>query len=309
MEFEDGVNLDIGKGEAGGAARAFTFRSALDAVLAAIELDTCDFARLAVFGDGEILLAEILEQVFPGVGAARAAADDANDHVEMVEGNLIAEQDVLALAGLAKFVARTAGDNVAAMIDEKPDELEQAHFAGLAADDREQNHTERFLHLRVLEEIVQDELGFLAALQLDNDAHAVAVAFVADVGDAFDFFVGDEFGDTLDEPGFGDLVRNFGDDDVFAVLAGFFDGRFGAHGEAAAAGFVGLLNAFTACDVPAGRKIRARDELHRFFQCEVGLFDHSDGGVNHFAEIVGRDVWGAVGTDTPPAGVVGAGRW
>ena len=42
------------------------------------------------------------------------------------------------------------------------------------------------LQLRVLVQVVEDDFGLLAALQLEHDAHAVAVALVADVGDAFD---------------------------------------------------------------------------------------------------------------------------
>jgi hypothetical protein len=44
----------------------------------------------------------------------------------------------------------------------------------------------------VLVEIVEDDLGLFAALQLEDDAHAVPVALVADVGDAFDLLVVDE---------------------------------------------------------------------------------------------------------------------
>ena len=129
---------------------------------------------------------------------------------------------------------------------------------GWPADDGQQDHAEGFLHLGVLEEIVEDELRFLAALQLDDDAHAFAGGFVAHVGDAFDLFGLHEFGDALDQLGFVDLVRDFGDDDIFAVLADLFDGGFGAHDEAAAAGLVGGFNAFATGDVRAGRKIRAR---------------------------------------------------
>ena len=301
LEFEDSVDLHVRQGQAARAARTFDFRRALQAVLAAVELDARNLARLAVLGDGEVLLAEILEQVFPRVGAAGAAADDANRHVEVVEGDLVAEQDVFPLAGLAQLIARTARDDVAAVLDKKPHEFKQAHLAGLAAHDRQQDHAERLLHLGVLEEIVQDELRFFAALQLDDNAHAIAVALVADVSNAFDLFVGDEFRDALDELGFVNLVRNFGDDNVFAILAGFFDCRLGAHGEAAAAGLVGLLDAFAAGDVAAGRKVRAGNELHRFLQCEFRLFDHRDRGVNHFAEVVGRDVGGHADRNTAGA--------
>ena len=68
------------------------------------------------------------------------------------------------------------------MVDEVLDGLHQTHFLGLVVRDRQQDHAETFLHLGVLEELVQHELGLAVALQLDHDAHAVAIAFVADVG-------------------------------------------------------------------------------------------------------------------------------
>ena len=75
----------------------------------------------------------------------------------------------------------------------------QAQLARLPADDRQQDHAERFLHLRELVEMVENELGLFAALDFDHDAHAFAVGFVAHVGDAFDFFGLHEFGDALDQ--------------------------------------------------------------------------------------------------------------
>ena len=59
----------------------------------------------------------------------------------------------------------------------------------------------------VLVEIVEDDVADLAALQVDDDAHAVAIGFVADVGDAFDRLLAHQFGDALDQPRLVDLVR------------------------------------------------------------------------------------------------------
>jgi hypothetical protein len=39
---------------------------------------------------------------------------------------------------------------------------------------------------RVLVELVQDDLWLGAALEFDHDAHAIAIAFVANVGNVFD---------------------------------------------------------------------------------------------------------------------------
>ena len=55
---------------------------------------------------------------------------------------------MLALAGLAQFVLRAAADHVDAVLDEKMQQLQQAELARLAGDNGEQDHAERFLHLR-----------------------------------------------------------------------------------------------------------------------------------------------------------------
>ena len=73
---------------------------------------------------------------------------------------------MLALARLAQIVARAAQHHVAAVLDEQPDEFEQAHLFRLPAGDGQQDHAERFLHLRVLVQVVEDELRLFAALEL-----------------------------------------------------------------------------------------------------------------------------------------------
>ena len=249
----------------------------------------------------DVLLAEKCEQVFAGVGAAGRSADDADHVVKIIERDLITDQNVFALAGLAQFVERAPANDFDAVVDEELDHRDQAKFARLTGDDGEQDHAERFLHLRLLEKIVEDELRFFAALHFDDDAHAFARRLVANVGDAFELFILNEVGDAFDEPGLVDLIRNFGDDDIFAVFADFFDGGFRAHDEAAAAGLVGGFDAFAARDVGAGREIGAGDNLHDFFERGVGLFDQEDRGVNDFAQVVRRDVGGHADGDTAGA--------
>ena len=97
-----------------------------------------------------------------------------------------------------KQVGSAAAHHIDAVIDEVLDGLDQAHFLGLAVDHGQQDHAEALLHRGVLEELVEHDLGLAAALEFDDDAHAVAVAFVADVGDVVDDLVVDQFGDALD---------------------------------------------------------------------------------------------------------------
>ncbi len=188
-----------------------------------------------------LLAGEVLEEIFAGVGAAGRLADDLDDVVEVVEGDLVAEEDVLAVAGLAEEEGGAAADDFGAVIEEGADGGVEREFLGLAVVDGQEDHAEGLLHLGVLVELVEDDLVLGSALEADDDAHAVAVGLVAefvagDVGD--DAFV-DELGDALDELGLVDLVGDLGDDDGLASAGDVFDGALGAHEEAAAAGLVG----------------------------------------------------------------------
>ncbi len=137
---------------------------------------------------------------------------------------------------LASRIRGAAADHVHAVVDEVLDGLHQTHFLGLVVRNREQDHAEAFLHLGVLEELVQHELGLAIALQLDHDAHAVAIAFVADIGDRVNDLVVDQLRDALHQARLVDLVGNFGNDDRLAIFVESFDARLGAHDEAAASG-------------------------------------------------------------------------
>ena len=163
-----------------------------------------------------------------------------DDRVEIVERNLVAFQNVLALARLAQQEDGAALHHVDAVIDEAANGLIESQLPRLPVEHREEDHGEALLHLGVLVELVEHDLRLRAALELDDDAHAVAVALVAHVADVVDDLVVDQLGDALDELGLVHLVGNLGDDDRLLFLGQVFQGRPGAHQEAAAAGLVGL---------------------------------------------------------------------
>src|SRR6266851_4484767 len=281
LQFENRIDLQITQPRIGGQS-----------VLFAIQNDSRDFLAGAVLRNRDGCVRKILEQVFLGVHAAGLSTNNPDHVVEVIQGNLIAEQNVLALFRFFQLENRAAADYIDAVLDEQLDHRDQAQFARLPGDDGEQDHAERLLHLRELEKIIEDELRFFAALQLDDDAHAFARGFIAHIGNSFQFFRLHQFGDALDQPRLVHLIRNLRDDDAFAVFGGLFDSSLGAHGKAAAACFVSGFDAFAARDVRPGWKIWPRHNLHYFFQRCVGLFDQKNCRVHNFAQIVGREVSG-----------------
>ena len=209
---------------------------------------------------------------------------------------------MLALAGLAQQVDGAAPDDVDAVIDEARDGLDEAQFAGLAVEHGQEDHGEALLHAGVLVELVEDDLGLRAALELDDDAHAVAIGFVAHVADVVDDLVVDQLGDAFDERGLVDLVGDLGDDDRLLLLGEVLDGDAGAHDEAATAGCVGLRNAGAAVDEAAGGEIGTLHVLEDFI--ERWPWDCSpidDAGVDDLGEIVRRNVGGHADGDAAGA--------
>ena len=77
---------------------------------------------------------------------------------------------------------RAARDDFLAVRDVALDHLLDVHDPRPAVVDRQHDHAEGVLELGVLVEVVDDDLRNGVALQLDDDADAFLVGFVADVG-------------------------------------------------------------------------------------------------------------------------------
>ena len=192
---------------------------------------------------------------FPAISPSLAsagflrAADQLDHRIEPVEGDLEAFQDMGAGLGLLQLEDGAAGDDLAAVVDEMADGVAQGQDLRPVVDDGQHDDAEGGLHLGLLVELVEDDLRVLVPLQLDDDAHAVAVRLVAEVGDPFDLLLPHQFGDLLDQVGLVDLVGDLGDDDRLALglLLGLDEGP-GAHLDDAAAGPVGLQQS------PRGRR-------------------------------------------------------
>ena len=163
------------------------------------------------------------QQLLARFGGRRRPADDPHHFVEVGDRDDQAEQDMRALAGLEQLELRAPSDHFLAEADEGLDEVAKRQRLGPAAADRQHVGREARLRRRVPPQLVEHDVGRRIALQVDDDPHAFAVQFVADVGDAFDPLVLGGFGDLLDEAVLADLVRDFGEHDRAAIAAAFLD--------------------------------------------------------------------------------------
>ena len=118
-----------------------------------------------------------------------------------------------AFVGLAQPVGGAPDDDIELVLDVVADHLVEAQRAGHPVDDRQHVGAEAGLQLGVLVEVVQHDLGYRVAFDLDNDAQANAVAgLVLDVGDAGEPAVADLLGNRRDEVVVVDLIGQLGDD-------------------------------------------------------------------------------------------------
>jgi hypothetical protein len=223
------------------------------------------------------------------------SADDLHHLVEIGDRDDQAEQHVGTLARLQQLILGAAGDDLLAEADERLDDVVQRQRLGAAAAQSEHVGREARLRTGVAPELVEHDLGGRIALQIDDDAHAEPIRFVANVADALDPLVLGGLGNALDQPGLADLEGDFGQHDRTAVAAAFLDLVARAHDDRAAAEIVGVARAALAQDQAAGGEIGAGDDLHQLF---VGdefaaanfLLDEGFAGRDHLAEIMRRDV-------------------
>ena len=227
----------------------------------------------------------------------------------MIERNLEPFEDVIARLGLLQLVFGPAPHDLAPELDERLDELEQVQDLGPAADDGEHDDAEARLQRRVLVEIVQNDFGHLAALQLDDDPHPLAIRFVTQIGNPLDRLLAHQVGNPLEQILLVHLIRDLGnhDRDPIALLVGL-DRRARPHQNRAAARRVRLNDACASDDVAGRGEVGAGNQLDQLFEffnarhrgtdvlrhvpgrLQMRLFDQPDAALDDLAQIVRRHV-------------------
>ncbi len=188
--------------------------------------------------------------------------------------------------------------HIHAVINEVLDRLHQPHLFGLSVHHGQENHAEAFLHLRVLEKLVQDDLRFGAAFQLDNNPHAVAPRLIANIGDIVNDFVIHQLRNAFHNLGFVNLVGNFPHDNGFASLVQVFNGGLGAHHKFAASVRVCGFNSAAAVDVSARRKVRAFYNFQDLFERCGWSIDQQNRSFHDFRKIMWRNIRGHAHSDS-----------
>ncbi len=183
-------------------------------------------------------------QASAGLGWIGRAADHADDLVDISQRDQEPFDDVRPLPGLAELVLGAAPDHVDPVLDEQPQELLERQGLGPAVDQGQHDHAEGVLERRVLEELVDDDVGIFALLDGDGDPHRLlAVAEIVDVRHAGDPAAVDEIRQPFEQHLLGELVRDLGEDDLAAAVLELLDIILGPDDDPAPAGQIGFLDA------------------------------------------------------------------
>ena len=232
-----------------------------------------------------------------------ALPDDPYDFIYIVEGDEQSLQDMVAFLRLVEVISCPAGDDILLVVEVIGQHLQQVHDLGLVVDQGQHGDAEGILHLGVLEEPVQDDIGIGVVPQLDDDPHTFPVGLIPQVGDALDLLVLDELRDLLDQVGFIDQIGEFCDDDaVFAVVHRLYV-RHGAGDHLAFSGHIGLNGSGGAHDDPACGKIRRLDDGQDLGDLRIPVllyfvvYDLCDAR-HYLPQIVGRNVCRHTDSDT-----------
>ena len=178
--LEDGHPLGLG----GQDALQLLDRGAhlLQLGLQLLDLEPGELGQPHVENGVALLLAEAEPLAEPGIGLGGVVrpADDLDHLVDVVDGDLEAIQDVLPGLRRVEIELGAPGDDLVPVIDEVLEQLLQVHDLRRAIAERQHDHPEGGLHLGVLVELVQHDIGNGVALELDDDPHAVLVGLVVD---------------------------------------------------------------------------------------------------------------------------------
>jgi len=233
------------------------------------------------------------------VGRRGRRLNGLDDLVDTDQRNGETFENMGAAARLAELVDRAPRYHLAAVAHERFDHLLEVEQPGLPVHQRHQVDAEYRLQRGVLVDVVQHDFRILATLEFDDHAHAVFVGLVAKLADAVQPLLFDELGNFFQQSRLVDLKGQLGDDDALAIpVISALEVGAGANVDAAAATGVSLADPLGTIDDCGGGKIRPGDKLHQTRNVDGGVVDVSDASVDHFAEIVRRNVRGHAYGDT-----------
>ena len=199
--------------------------------------------------------------------------------------------DVKVGLGLLEVVAGAPPDHLKAVVPKAFEELLEGELGRLpAAVEREQDRPEGRLERCAPVELGQDGVHFGTPLQLDYEADALAVRFVAHVGHIGKCAPPCERRDLRNQPRLGDGVGQLRDDQPAPAPPHRFGHDTAPHPDASPSGAVHRLDPAPPHYEGTGRKVGAGESLGELLDTALGVLGQGAESRRHLAQIVRGNV-------------------
>ena len=221
------------------------------------------------------------------LGLRGRSANDTNDFVNVGQRQQQAFNRMFSPPGLGQQKLSTPPDDGDPMPNKLLQQFLETERAGFAINQREKDDRERILQRRELIELVEHDIGVVAAF--DFNFQPDRLFQIADVGngaDAFDLATIDQGRDPFHDAIAELLVRNFLDDDLVAALAYLLDLAARTDHDRATARVITAANAAATADHATCREVGTLHDLHQFVDRNLGVVNHAGQCITDFAQIM-----------------------
>ncbi len=228
-------------------------------------------------------------------------ADEPDHLIDIAHRDCQPDQDMRAVARLAQEMLGAPGDHLLAEGNERGEQVLEIHDQRAPAVKRHDIGAESRLQGRVAVELVENHVGHCIAPKLNHHAISGAVGLVAQRRYAFDLLVAPKLADALDHRSLVHLVGNLADDDRLTVATQRLDVDLASGHDRAAAEMIGGADALATKNDAARWEVGTGYDPDQLIDSHGRIVDQRDAGVDHLAEIVGRDIGGHADGDAAGA--------
>ena len=202
------------------------------------------------------------------------AADDLYHFVDIIYGDQKAFYDMSPLLRLVQIIFRTPCYHILLMQDVIFQHIRKAEHLRLVIYQRKHIYTEGILQLRMLVQIIQQNVRITVLTELDHDTHSLTGRLVTKVRNAVHTLILYEVCDLCDQHGLIYHIRQLRHHDPLLSVPHGFDIGNGTDLDLAASRPVGLLYAGASQDLRTCGEIRSLYDLQKLFDlCLPVLID------------------------------------
>ena len=219
-----------------------------------------------------------------------AGTDYVNNLVNIILGDFIAFQYVLAFLRLAKVKAGAAGNDFALEVNVVLKNFLKGEYLRLTVNQCKHDNAHGILKLGVGKELIEHHLGVRFALKLDDNTQTLAVGFVAQVGNSFYALFLYKVCYAFNKTGFVNAVGNLAYNYAVTVVFPFLNFCAGTKGDFCSAGGICRADSGSAHNNAAGGEVRPFYVLHKLVKGSVRVVDKAANRVRGFAKVMGRNV-------------------